>query len=167
MIPALPQRYRDLIFDVTLKAFDREAPKHNAQIWADRKRHSTSFLTRVSNSRFSCGAKWNAVRFTPSTAFEAEPLFKCQNLRKLTIELLPGLYTLAWGGGSRAHRMEEVEVIRELLKIRGLQELKLIDMGKIPKNFLHLVATKEKLERLLRAELLKPRRGRRQTQQLR
>jgi hypothetical protein len=160
MIPTLPQRYRDLIFDVTLKAFDREVPNCNVQIWTNRKglRHSCS--ARISsNLGFFCGVEWDAVHFKPYTAFEAEPLFKCRNLKKLTIELLPSLYALAWGSGSRAHRMEEVEAIRELLKIRGLQELKLIDMGEIPKNFLHLVATKEKLERLLRAKLLKPRRG--------
>jgi hypothetical protein len=166
MIPALPQRYRDLILDVTLKAFDRKVPNYNVLIWTDANasKPKQGARTRRSiridlNSGLFRGDKWDAVRFAPHTSFEAEPLYKCQNLKKLTIELLPSLYTLAWGGGSRGHRIEEVEVIRELLKIRGLQELNLVDMGKIPENFPRLVKTKEKLEKLLKADLLKPRRA--------
>jgi hypothetical protein len=148
MIPTLPQKYRDLILDVTLRAYNGMVPHFNELIWANH-RHLA----------LSPGNKWNAARFTPCTTFEVEPLFKCRNLKKLTIKLLPSLYTLAWGSGRRGHRIEEVEAIRELLKIRGLQDLKLVDLGKIPKNFPHLVVTKEKLERLLRTELLKQRQG--------
>lgn len=77
----------------------------------------------------------------------------------MTIELLPSLYTIAWDAGSRGHRIEEVEGIKELLKIRGLQELKLVDLASVEKNFPPLIKAKEKLAKLLRAELLKPGRG--------
>jgi hypothetical protein len=166
MISALPQRYRDLILDVTLKAFDRHVPCYNVLIWTDvnagnpKQRPRTRRSIRIDlNSGLFRGDRWNSVRFTPQTTFEVEPLAKCRNLKRLTIELLPSLYTLAWAGGSRGHRIEEAEGIKELLKIRGLRELKLVDMGKVPRNFPHLVGTKAKLEELLRAELLKPRRG--------
>lgn len=167
MISTLPQKYRDLVLDVTLRAYDRDVSWVNLHIWTDVKarerKHGPTTMSTVRgnlNTALFRGAIWNAVRFTPQTAFEVEPLFKCWNLKKLTIELMPNLYTLAWGGGSHGHRMEEVEGIKELLKTRGLRELKLVDLANIDKNFPHLTKAKKMLERLLREELSKPQRVR-------
>lgn len=44
----------------------------------------------------------------------------------------------------------------ELLKIRGLEKLRLVDLAGIEDKFPHLIKAKEKLEGLLRAELSKP-----------
>jgi hypothetical protein len=128
LIISLPQRYCDLILDVTLKGFDKNSSYLSAWIKID--------------------GKLKVVR----------SLFRFINIKRLTIELVRDFYEIAWCGGTRFHRMEETPGIKELLQIRGVEELKLIDLADIPRNYPHLIKAKIKLEKLLRKELLKPRR---------
>lgn len=161
LIEKLPQKYRDLIHDVTLKAFDREMIVMNRFIWVNilasdsKTALNTRQAMKVRNDlRCRDPDLWNALTFMPQTSFKIEPLFKCQNIRRLTVEMLPNIYLLAWGGGGRAYRLEDADGIKDLLRVRVRDELVLVDMANIPIHYPHLAVTKAKLHSCLTAQLL-------------
>jgi len=79
-------------------------------------------------------------------------LHTCRGLKTLHLRMCLEIYELAWGGGGKSYVMSEADGIKELLLVRGLQKLVLLDeSGIYPGHY--LAKTKEKLDSLLQSEM--------------
>jgi hypothetical protein len=155
LLRKLPPRYSNLIKDITLKLWNKcfEYPNYaydpNGKLW-------TSVLADAIGPVPQ--EIWRNLRPRASGVIRTEAIFKCRNLKTLTLEIEYDFYHIAWGGGCRGHRMEETLGLTDLLQIRGLENLRIVDLAEIQTQHPELIPGKEKLEKLLKSKLMKVRR---------
>jgi hypothetical protein len=139
------RKHQDLITDITLKTWypdfgDNGTPTE----WTIRAPSTIS----------------NPIAMAPFNPLAMWGLSKCTKLRYLTIEMTLAIYEMAKTATRREIDMEkDCPHLKELIKIKGLEALHLIDLVGIPQANPRLSRAKRQLEKILMTELLKPRSG--------